>query len=207
MALLGSPTAYFTNIADTGSTGHFFSTDTSNLINIRPATSSIPVTLPNGHKIYSKHIADLDVPTLPIAARTAHIFPDLSAGTLISIGLFCDAGCVATYTADTVAITLNQQLILSGPRIQSSKLWHLDLHPPSSNTTVATAYDNATKLSASPSELVAFGHAALFSPSLSTLCTALDINFLIGFPGLTSQLVSKYAPASTAMVKGHLDQT
>jgi hypothetical protein len=58
-----------------------------------------------------------------------------------------------------------------------------------------------------PSQLVAFTHAALFSPSHSTLRQALQQNFLVTIPSLTPKLLSKYPPNSIATAKGHFDQT
>ncbi len=60
---------------------------------------------------------------------------------------------------------------------------------------------------ATPAELVAFAHATLFSPALSTLQTALHKDYLTNFPSLTELLLRKHPPQSVAMVKGHLDQT
>jgi Reverse transcriptase (RNA-dependent DNA polymerase) len=56
------------------------------------------------------------------------------------------------------------------------------------------------------SELVAFAHAALFSPTLTTLEKALRNNLLVGFPGLTLTSLRDFPPTSTATIKGHLDQ-
>jgi hypothetical protein len=58
-----------------------------------------------------------------------------------------------------------------------------------------------------PAEIVAFAHAALFSPSLSTLQKALDRNYVVGFPGLTAQTLRRHPPRSIATIKGHLDQS
>ena len=60
---------------------------------------------------------------------------------------------------------------------------------------------------ATPADLVAFAHAALFSPTLSTLDKALKQGFLTNFPGLTQKTLRQYPPQSPAMIKGHLDQT
>jgi hypothetical protein len=40
--------------------------------------------------------------------------------------------------------------------------------------------------------LVAFAHATLFSPALSTLEKALDKGYLINFPGLTPQNLRRH---------------
>jgi hypothetical protein len=61
--------------------------------------------------------------------------------------------------------------------------------------------------SATPAELVAFAHAALFSPALSTLAIALKKGFVHNFPGLTEKTLAKHPPRSFAMVKGHMDQS
>jgi hypothetical protein len=41
---------------------------------------------------------------------------------------------------------------------------------------------------------------------LSTLCAALDNNYVNGF-GITKKMVMKYHPTSAPMIKGHLDQS
>ena len=60
--------------------------------------------------------------------------------------------------------------------------------------------------SSTPADLVAFAHASLFSPALSTLQTALDRGYLSDFQGLTATSLRKHPPQSIAMIKGHLDQ-
>jgi hypothetical protein len=47
----------------------------------------------------------------------------------------------------------------------------------------------------------------MFSPTIETLGKAIDSNQLIGFPTITSALVQKYLPESTAMAKGHMNRT
>jgi hypothetical protein len=59
----------------------------------------------------------------------------------------------------------------------------------------------------STTDLVAFAHATLFSPSLSTLEKALNNGYLTNFPGLNAQSLRKFPPASAPKAKGHLDQT
>ena len=56
-----------------------------------------------------------------------------------------------------------------------------------------------------PADLVAFAHAALFSPALSTLDKALAKGILPAFPGLTRETLKKYPPFSEATTMGHLD--
>jgi len=60
--------------------------------------------------------------------------------------------------------------------------------------------------SATAADLVAFAHAALFSPALSTLEEALHHGHVPEFAGLSLQLLQKHPPLSDATIKGHLDQ-
>jgi hypothetical protein len=53
---------------------------------------------------------------------------------------------------------------------------------------------------------IAFYHAILFSPSLSTWCHAIDAIHFTTWPGLTSSAVHKYPPQSIPMHQGHLNQ-
>jgi hypothetical protein len=55
-------------------------------------------------------------------------------------------------------------------------------------------------------ELVAYAHATLFSPALSTLEKALQKGYVRNFPGLTAKTLRRHPPRSVATAKGHLDQ-
>lgn len=128
------------------------------------------------------------------------------------MGQLCDAGCVVTFNATTVRVHLDNMLLLSGVRTRTTGLWHLSLvapDPPPANATNSELLHHsfAAVHSATPAELVAFAHAALFSPAISTLKRALDCGFLPNFLGLTAQALAKHPPNSFAMVKGHMDQT
>jgi hypothetical protein len=93
--------------------------------------------------------------------------------------------------------------------------------PPSSNQPVPTpvhepilAPTDTNKLSSInvvvPSQLiadkVAFYHAALFSPVLSTWTDAVDAGHFATWPDLTSAQIRKYCPFSAATHFGHMDQ-
>ena len=205
----GPPTSTSnTAIADTGSTGNFFTVNTP-VINVRPSVMPIAIRNPNGTVMYSTHDAELNLPSLPLSARQGHIVPSLTSQPLISIGQLCDAGCHVSFTATTVTVTYNNTVVLHGKRSPDTRLWLLDL--PESAVPVAAPYSpessNAAVASATPAELVAFAHATLFSPALSTLDQALQKNFLPNFPGLSRELLCKYLPHSVPMIKGHMDQS
>jgi hypothetical protein len=54
---------------------------------------------------------------------------------------------------------------------------------------------------------VAFYHAAMFSPVLSTWCAAIDAGHMATWPDLTSAQVRRHFPVSIPMHLGHMDQT
>ena len=120
----------------------------------------------------------------------------MQSDALLSIRKFCDNDCVVTFTKHDVAICLNDKLVCAGKR-SSDGLWRLPL-------TNSKAY-HLTGL-AGAADHVAFAHAALFSPALSTLETALKMGYVRNFPGLTYLSLKRFPPQSVAMHKGHLDQ-
>ena len=193
-------------VADTGATGHFFEhTNKHHYLhtsipfkNTKATTNGITVLLPDSGTLKSTHTAELDIPSLPLAARQTHLFPHLASGSLLSIGQLCDHGCTAHFSKSKLYIFYQQKLIMQGTR-QPSKLWTIDpVHstPHSCNT----AIDSPTI-----AERIRFYHASLFSPTLETLCKAIDSNYLTTFPGFTSSQVRKFPPISVATYKGHLN--
>jgi len=72
-----------------------------------------------------------------------------------------------TFTTTDVTITHNGDSILAGHCTLATKLWHLDIQLSSKQLA------NAAIGTARPAKLVAFAHATMFSPILSTLAEAL----------------------------------
>jgi len=72
--------------------------------------------------------------------------------------------------ATTIDISYHNQLILQGTHMPHTQLWELDIQPPvcppMQQCHLAIGQDTVANL-------VAFAHAALFSPALSTLAKAL----------------------------------
>ena len=161
----------------------------------------------------STHTAQIDIPQLPPTATTAHLFPALGNTSLISIGQLCDAGCKVIFTATTAEVWLNGELILTGTRSKLTALWTTTLQPPKPPSPEPTQPSPTPAMalyaqnSATPAERVAFQHACLCSPALSTLKQALKNNYITGFPGLNETSLKKHPPHSTAIFKGHMDQT
>ena len=84
-------------LADSAATGHFFHSSAL-LTNVRPGTPSTRIAVKgfNDKIIHSSHIGELNIPSLPAAARIAHVFPGIS-DLLVSISQLCNAGCMATF--------------------------------------------------------------------------------------------------------------
>jgi hypothetical protein len=195
-------------VADTAATAHFFETNTNHdkfahisipIKNKKLALTPITVLLPNGATMNSTHTAELDLPDLPSQARVVHLFPHLASGSLISIGTLCDAGCTALFRQHRLYIfNPKGRIIIQGTR-QSNKLWTID--PITQPTHTLSAVIDAPTIA----ERIAFYHASLFSPTLSTLCKAIDADYLTTFPQFTSQQVRKYPPSTIATAKGHMN--
>jgi hypothetical protein len=187
---------------------------TSPCTNQQSNANGINVLLPNGGTMTSTHTAELPIAALPLAARTAHLFPALSSGALLSIGQLCDHGCTAIFNQDTVHIQKDNTTILQGQRNPTNGMWCINL-PHATDTVIASPITNTTTNAARANNaiehktkagLVAFLHAACFSPAASTFIQAIKAGFFTTWPGLTAELVSKHLPKSDATVKGHLDQ-
>ena len=194
-------------IADTGTTGKFLSLDylhNSCLQDIKETTNPIQVEEPSGNIIQSTHTATIPWNQAPTsAACTGHLFPSLKGKCLISIPMFCDAGCTATFTPTEVLINYQGNVIIRGNRCPTTGLWLVPLTTTPSNPHQA----NAVTLPHKVPDMVAFSHATLFSPTLPTLQIALDKGYISNFPGLTSKSLKQHPPKSVAMLKGHMDQT
>ena len=55
-------------------------------------------------------------------------------------------------------------------------------------------------------DLARFHHTSLFAPVQQTLLEAIKENYLMSFPGLTTNLVKKHLPVSVESAMGHLNQ-
>jgi hypothetical protein len=168
-------------IADTGSTGHFFKQqDIPEKLQLSTSTAnSIDITMPNGAIITSDAQATMHLPTIPTSAKLIHLFPDLQSHSLLSIGQLCDSGCTAKFTQHKVLIKYQQKTILEGQRNSTTRLWQIPVEIQEPQT---QHHANQVNAITKTKELVAFMHAALFSPSVTTLQKAVDNHFLHDFP-------------------------
>jgi hypothetical protein len=190
-------------MADTGATDTYLTVDHP-VHNIRPTTQPITVYSASGDAMLSTHEVDLNLPQLRPEARGAHILPGLKC-SLLSIGNICDSDYKVLFDKNKMEITDNDTIVLTGPRNPRDGLWYVDVN--SKLPSIPNHVANATFGAKTSTELVAFAHAALFSPVLSTLHAALTKGYIVGFPGLTAKSLKQHPPTSIPMIKGHLDQT
>lgn len=195
--------------ADTGTTGHYIAlADISTLLDVTVNPNGIIVMMPNGTSIKSTHTAKLNMPRLPEQARHVHLFPDLT-GSLLSIGLLCDNGLTAEYTADVVIIRDGADVVLTGTRSPRTRLWMIEMPTATplddsncdSYCAAATSITNKTQ-----AQIVDYYHKVLFSPTASTMQYAVDMGY-VTFPGLSSEMIRKYPPNTIATSFGHLNQS
>ena len=142
----------------------------------------------------------LDLPHLPIAARQAHLFPNLNNHPLVSIGQLCDNHCTAQFDKHQFRI-FNQQneLVLCGPRDPTTGLWIINLEPPTHSAN--SVYEQTKQV-----DIVRYLHQACGSPVPSTWISAINARYFATWPGLTAGLVKKHLPKELATAKGHLKQ-
>jgi hypothetical protein len=123
-------------------------------------------------------------------AQHVHVVPGLKGSFLLSIARLCDSGYEVLFHHNYMQILRHDQCILKGHRNPTNKLWKIDLEcPPIPPIHQASGAAIGSPMAA---DLVAFAHATLFSPALSTLEKALDKGYLINFPGLTPQNLRRH---------------
>jgi hypothetical protein len=196
-------------IADSGRTGHFLQAD-SPCLNKTPISNGLRVLLPDGSTIQATHTTLLDMPNFPIAARQAHIFPQLKHNALISISQFCDYGCTALFTSTDVQILANSTTIIRGSRQPTTGLWTIDLNnqpnlPNSSKRILGHAANSVYEME-TKADLVAYLHRCSFSPTAPGWLKAIKNGCFTTWPGLDENIVQKHLPKSVATIKGHQRQ-
>ena len=167
--------------------------------------------MPNGAIIHSSHTALLQNKDLPLKAREAHIFPGLENRALLSIGTFCDNGCIAQFDENKVIIIDKQsnKIIMQGGRDPITTLYMIELEQNSEMTEpqipdklfAHNVYECKSK-----QDLVVYYHRTCWSPSPSTWIAAIQKGFFATWPVLTADLVRKYLPKSEYTTKGHMKQ-
>jgi hypothetical protein len=191
--------------ADSGSTGHYISLkDISMLQNIKADNNPIIVYLADGSTISSIYTANILIPGLNPAETKAYVFEELE-GSLISIGMLCDIGCIVTYSKQKVIVEKNDEIIMEGLRDKSTGLWNFIFNNTVQNSNLAYAASYyPSSIITSPFNLVNWYHACMGSPSVSTFYNAI-VNGWIDLPDISASIARNLKP-TMATYKGHLDQ-
>lgn len=201
-------------IVDTAATDTLIRASDSHRLLSDISTSNAPlrVGLPNQSSILStasgrvapimessSFQSSLDIP--------GHVFSDQQLSrSLFSVADYCNRGCTAVFTDSKFEIfSPVGEIILQGFKNPNDKLWPVQL-----NDAARNAHDNGSEASnvvrhELDAEFVAFCHAALGSPTLSTFLRALRAGWLSTWPRLTAKIVAANPPASKATALGHLD--
>jgi hypothetical protein len=155
----------------------------------------------------STHEGNLDIPTLPEAATHTHVVPELQTHSLISLGQLCDNGCTARINKDIINVDYEGSVVITGKRSEETTLWHMDYIPQTTKDKLFPYYAGVAVGTYTTANIIAFFHAAMFSPAIDTLYKALQNGYITGIPGVSAKALRKYPPFSAATIKGHLDQT
>jgi hypothetical protein len=190
-------------VAYTGSTSTYISINFP-IINKRLTTNPISISNPNGQIMTSTHEAKLDLPTLRLAARRAHIIPALQHCSLLSVGSLCGAGYKVNFDKHTMRVLDDGACVLTGTA---------DIHQAECGTSIASTEMHPSSIRPKPNptnlaapKLLPTHTQGSFYPALFTLENALNNNFLTNFPGLTVDTLRRHTPTSIPMDKGHMDQ-
>ena len=164
---------------DSGATNHYLCPHHSNFLkNIHPGTYGPSVPLPNNDVIQATTTGHLKLhPALSPRAQEAHIFPQLRT-SLILLGQLANDDCIIMLNKKYLNVFKNFKLLLTGTRNLRDGLWDIPLLP-----STQCQFHRAAQLihrsnviiprNKSPRTLVQYFHAALFSPTKSTLVKAI----------------------------------
>lgn len=175
------------------------------------------VVLPNGKLIASQATIIVPEPKeLPVGARTANAFNELTEGSLTSIGQYCDHDCTAVFEKNHACMHHNKRLALQGSRNHTNKLWCFDLNRKSTSTTNKAnakpcAAHNSSKVAnhiiprTNAVKLTRFLHGACGSLCQQTILHRIKNNHLAAWPHLNETNVKQHIRAPTATILCHLD--
>jgi hypothetical protein len=194
-----------TAILDSGCTVHFPLAN-AKCSNKKSTATPLAVRLPNGDTITSTHTATLNMPSLPHAARQAHILPGLAQHSLLSVGKMCDSGCSVTFTASSVTVTNGESTILTSLRDKESILWRVPLEPAPPLNVGQKHSDQDVYEQKSIQDTITYLHACCFSPVTDTWIKSIHNGHFATWPSVTVDNVRKYLFKYDATAKGHMNQ-
>ena len=144
-------------------------------------------------------------------AQSAHVFNNLTTGSLISIVKLFDDDCIAIFAKFDVKILKQNQVIITGLRDHTNGLCNIPLEPssPAQQSLTRSHPRQANGIlcyDTTKCQLAKHFHVVAFSPIKSNFITAINRFHFTSWLGLSASLISKQIPQSPFTVKGHLDQ-
>ena len=179
--------------------------DAELITTIDTGSPHIDVMFPNGAHASAagkgtiQHNTNLSIPV--------HVFPDGTINkSLLAVADYCNAGCTVTFTATGATVTRGEHTVLQSHKSPTERLWEVPIHqltPPTTDTPYITSANHVVTLQYD-AERVAFWHAAMGCPPVSTFQRAVSRGFLGTLPQLTGAMVRANPPLNVATPKGHL---
>ena len=145
--------------------------DSTTLKEITPY-DGLHVSLANGVIIKSSAVGELPIPNTGISIP-AYIFSDSTLQhNLLSIAALCNVGCKAIFTKTDITITKDDRIVYHGTKQPHDTLWNIDLQTNdevcNDNTRCNSSAVNLSVRLDTDAEFVAFVHATLGQPTIST---------------------------------------
>ena len=113
------------DIVEYGCPSHFIGPDKT-YINKVPTEHGISMILPNRETMQSTHTDLLPFPQMSLAARCAHVSPELQNKALLSIGQFYDINFTAVFRIGQLKLR-NDNTTITGQQDPSTGLYYIDL--------------------------------------------------------------------------------
>lgn len=142
----------------------------------------------------------LPIPGLSSLGSQAHVYPNLTNSSLISLGQLADDNCHIYLNKSHLYVIKNHEIILTGNRNLRDGLWDIVLTPTEHKANVII------KKSQTKIDLLNFIRGCLGNPTKSTFLRAARTGNLITFPGLDMDYINKHMQESIFSAKGHLKQ-
>ena len=154
------------------------------------------VTIPNGSHMRTTKTLQLALSSLPQAATRGYRMPEI-LHNLVAVAELCEAGCTVTFTKEGVEILHGGRTCVRGWRDTPTRLWRIpivDKSTPKVQLQIEHSYANAAVQLSTPDytvhlansvydcntqqQLILYYHAALFSPTKTSLIKAARQGFL-----------------------------
>ena len=194
-------------ISDTGATKNYIKVDTP-CVNKFKTQKGSRLILPDGSFMQATYKAEINLsPLLSTRSKTAHTFPHLQSGALISIGKICVDGCTATLTSIHMKVEKKVEVVLEGPRKGEASTWNVHLSTtPQPRPTLKRQPANNLMADRTKPDLAQCYHTTLFSPFNHSLVREIKNGYFATWPNLTIDLINKHLLPSMVTAKVHMNQ-